>query len=296
MRAPMIVLVLPPPQFDRELGHGAKGGPAVELVFIGPVAPLDLAVALGAPRGNVAMGDAEIAEVPGEVRPELVAVVGLDALNRHREPAPHLVDEGDGGGDRALRVDLQHAITGGLINGGELIEPTTAHLQVFDVDLDRLAGERQIEEPVHERMHCFCPKAFRQRRGADDVAEGTVTTFRSPSRALRLVRIFSARCFGVYDSGEGAARNPGLGPVSRTRSRTWLRQAAMSRSSRTGARAESRMPGRTSHGAGSPAGTGDTSCGPPASRGRCAESSPLNLQRSRTALSPLRSRAPPRSV
>src|SRR5215475_15461831 len=33
-------------------------------------------------------------------------------------------------------------------------------------------------------------------------ANSTVTCLRSPSRALLEVRIFSARCFGVYESGE----------------------------------------------------------------------------------------------
>src|SRR5262249_40387346 len=33
-------------------------------------------------------------------------------------------------------------------------------------------------------------------------ANKTVTCLRSPSRALREVRIFSARCFGVYEDGE----------------------------------------------------------------------------------------------
>src|SRR5262245_214078 len=38
----------------------------------------------------------------------------------------------------------------------------------------------------------------------------TVTCLRSPSIALREVRIFSARCLGVYDSGE-AKRSPAGG-------------------------------------------------------------------------------------
>src|SRR5262249_22456005 len=33
-------------------------------------------------------------------------------------------------------------------------------------------------------------------------AKSTVTCLRSPSRALRAVRILSARCLGVYDAGE----------------------------------------------------------------------------------------------
>src|SRR3974377_98143 len=34
-------------------------------------------------------------------------------------------------------------------------------------------------------------------------AKSTVTCLRSPSSALRDVRIFSARCFGVYERGSG---------------------------------------------------------------------------------------------
>jgi hypothetical protein len=34
-------------------------------------------------------------------------------------------------------------------------------------------------------------------------ANSTVTRLRSPSRAVLEVRIFSARCFGVYASGDG---------------------------------------------------------------------------------------------
>src|ERR1700730_7952340 len=41
-------------------------------------------------------------------------------------------------------------------------------------------------------------------------AKRTVTCLRSPSRAAFEVRIFSARCFGVYDSG---AANLAVGPV-----------------------------------------------------------------------------------
>src|SRR6516164_5471039 len=36
-------------------------------------------------------------------------------------------------------------------------------------------------------------------------ANSTVTCLRSPSRALREVRIFSARCLGVYDCGSRTA-------------------------------------------------------------------------------------------
>ena len=61
--------VFPAAQLGHEFGHRAEAGPATRLVFIGPMASLDFAFALGEPRGNVAMGDAEILEVPGESVP-----------------------------------------------------------------------------------------------------------------------------------------------------------------------------------------------------------------------------------
>jgi hypothetical protein len=39
-------------------------------------------------------------------------------------------------------------------------------------------------------------------------AKSTVTCLRSPSRALRLLRIFSARCFGVYERGKRLLARP----------------------------------------------------------------------------------------
>jgi len=86
MGSPMIVLVLPAPQLGGELRDGAEGRTAIELLAIGAMAALDFSVALRAPRRNVAMGDAEIAQVPGEIGPELVPVIGLDALNGDGQP------------------------------------------------------------------------------------------------------------------------------------------------------------------------------------------------------------------
>ena len=46
----------------------------------------------------VVVGDSEIPEMPGEVGPELVSVVGLASLDRLRERLPHLVNERDNRG------------------------------------------------------------------------------------------------------------------------------------------------------------------------------------------------------
>src|SRR5262245_11210270 len=95
MRAPVIVLVLPTAQFNRELGGCSKRRPAVELLLVGAVAPLDLAVHFGTPRRDVAMGNAQVAQMPGEVGSEFTPVVGLDTLDGHRQPVPDFVDKRD---------------------------------------------------------------------------------------------------------------------------------------------------------------------------------------------------------
>src|SRR5262245_35399216 len=49
----------------------------------------------------------------------------------------------------------------------------------------------------HSSGSTFSPRSIEPLRSA----KSTVTCFRSPSRAEREVRIFSARCFGVYERG-----------------------------------------------------------------------------------------------
>src|SRR5712691_7005386 len=44
-------------------------------------------------------------------------------------------------------------------------------------------------------------------------ANSTVTCLRSPSRAALEVRIFSARCFGVYDEGDFVETAGTVGPT-----------------------------------------------------------------------------------
>jgi len=103
----VVVLMFPASQFGGELGNRAKRCAAIEPVLVGPVTALDLAVALRASRRDMAMRDAEIVEVPGEVGPELSPVIGLNALDGDRQPLADLVDERDGVGDRRLAVDFQ---------------------------------------------------------------------------------------------------------------------------------------------------------------------------------------------
>ncbi len=92
------------------------------------------------------MGDAEIVQVPGEVRAKLGAVVRFDALDGDGQALADLVDEGDGRLDRVVVVDLQDPVTGGLIDGSKLVVAAGAELEMLDVDLDRLAGH--VEFPA----------------------------------------------------------------------------------------------------------------------------------------------------
>src|SRR6266851_765629 len=65
-------------------------------------------------------------------------MVRLNALDRHRQAAPHFLDERRGRFDGVVSIDPQHAVSGGLIDGRELIEAAGAELEVLDVDLDGL--------------------------------------------------------------------------------------------------------------------------------------------------------------
>jgi hypothetical protein len=88
--------------------------------------------------------DPEVSEMPGEIGAELIAMVSLNALDRHREPLAHLSHEGDRGRNGAVRVDPENPVAGRLIDRRELVEAPTPELQMFDVDLDRLAGHREF--------------------------------------------------------------------------------------------------------------------------------------------------------
>jgi hypothetical protein len=94
------------------------------------MAAFDLAVALGAAGWDVAMADAEIVEMPGEVRTELRPVVGLDGLDRDGKPLAELLNEVDSRADRVVVVDLQDAVPCGFVNGGGLVEPTGGELEM----------------------------------------------------------------------------------------------------------------------------------------------------------------------
>jgi hypothetical protein len=95
--------------------------------------------------------DPEVTEMPGEICAELIAVVGLHALDGHGEPLAHLIHEGDRVRNGIVRVDPEDPVAGGLIDRGELIEASAPELEMLDVDLDRLAGHREVPAPARPR-------------------------------------------------------------------------------------------------------------------------------------------------
>ena len=104
VRAPVIVLMLPLAELLGELSRASKDGAAIELILVGSVTALDLPVAFRATSRDVAVREAEIAEVPSEVGAELGAMVGLDPLNGRREAAAQFVDEVGRRADRVVRI------------------------------------------------------------------------------------------------------------------------------------------------------------------------------------------------
>src|SRR5262249_4365811 len=60
-----------------------------------------------------------------------------------------------------------------------------------------------LEEAVQDLVPLFWVELLGRSIEPFTSANSTVTCLRSPSRALREIRIFSARCLGVYERGSG---------------------------------------------------------------------------------------------
>jgi len=149
----MVVFVLPVAELLGELGRVPKDHAPVELVFVRPMAALDLSIGLGAAPRNLPVGQPEIPQVPGEVGPKLRAMVRLDALDGHRQAAAYFLDKLGGRLDGVVGVDAEHAIPGGLIDGRELVETAAAEFEVLDIDLDRLPRNVDLDPIPGPRRH-----------------------------------------------------------------------------------------------------------------------------------------------
>ena len=69
------------------------------------------------------------------------AASGLDALDRERHLLEHLLEEGQGVGGRAARIEAQHLEAGAVVDGGVLVE---AGADLADVELDAVAGTGRL--------------------------------------------------------------------------------------------------------------------------------------------------------
>jgi hypothetical protein len=94
---------------------------AVELFGVNAVGSFDLAVEPWCAGFDADVVDAGIEQVPVERGAEFGAVVCLDPLDGERQFGHHVVDEGDGGLLVAARVGPQHAESGAIVDGGELV-------------------------------------------------------------------------------------------------------------------------------------------------------------------------------
>ena len=70
----MVVLVFPAAQLRGELAGCPERRAALEFLAVGAVAAFDLAIDLGAARGDMPMGDSKITEMPDEIGAELASM------------------------------------------------------------------------------------------------------------------------------------------------------------------------------------------------------------------------------
>ena len=104
-----VVEPLPLPEFDLKIDVTLVAEELVELLLIGPMGPLDLAVQLGRTRLDVGVADAEVLDMPVELRLELVAVVGPDFSDAERELRDYMIDEVYGVRLGVAFIDLKRA-------------------------------------------------------------------------------------------------------------------------------------------------------------------------------------------
>jgi hypothetical protein len=97
----------------------------VELLGIGFMTSFDLPVHLGAAWWDVLVRDAQVGKMPSELGPKRRTIVSLNFLNREGEMLTDFPKEVDRGLGVVVVVDPQHAKSGRLVNGRELIKALT---------------------------------------------------------------------------------------------------------------------------------------------------------------------------
>ena len=146
MRPREIVEALPFSQLSMKVYVTGVRQQLVELLLVGPVRPLDLAIELRGAWLDVGMTDALVLDMPMELGLELMAIVGPHLADPEGEPGNDVVDEGDRIGLGVPVVDLERPDAGRIINGGILIAfdrfaVLSLKDQELDVDLDLVPGD-----------------------------------------------------------------------------------------------------------------------------------------------------------
>ena len=84
---------LPLPEFDFKIDDTLVAEELAKLLLVRPMRSLDLAVQLGRARLDLGVADAEVLDLPVELRLELLAVFGPDFLDAERELRGYVIDE-----------------------------------------------------------------------------------------------------------------------------------------------------------------------------------------------------------
>ena len=116
----------------------------VELLGISFMASFDLPVHFRAAWWYVFVRDAQVRKIPGELRSERRAVIGLDFLNGKGEMLPDFLEEIDGG--LGVVVVSQHAKSGRFVNGRKLVKALTRFTHAGNelyIELNRAAWNLQ---------------------------------------------------------------------------------------------------------------------------------------------------------
>lgn len=123
-----IVEVLPHGQLFLEIDIVFVGEELVELVFVGSVGSLDLAIELRRSCLDVDVFHAQVSHVPVEERLELVAAIGADRSDPERELLDHVVDEVDRIRLSVAVIDLECTNSRGVVDRRVLITPNRRSL------------------------------------------------------------------------------------------------------------------------------------------------------------------------
>ena len=139
-------------------------------------------------------------------------VVGAHHLARVASQRFLHAEGGIAGPHRVILVGHRRAEESHDAVAHHLVDRALVAMHGFDHEL-----QHRIEEPLRLLGIAVGESSSDPRRSA----KSTVTCLRSPSRALLEVRIFSARCLGVYDSGERKRWGPTSG-VAHCPQKRWL--------------------------------------------------------------------------